>query len=85
TQSAVSASVALLAGLYSAGAAAFDVHDHELESVKHVLLISFDGLHEQDVARCVGSNACPNLALLARSGTTYTNAHTPGLSDSFPG
>ena len=81
--------VALLAGLYSMGAAAADQHEHEHEheheSVKHVLLISFDGLHEQDVARCIGSNACPNLALLAKSGTTYTNAHTPGLSDSFPG
>ncbi|MCX4148812.1 alkaline phosphatase family protein [Paraburkholderia madseniana] len=85
TQSAIGVSVALLAGLYSLGAAADDEHDHEHESVKHVLLISFDGLHEQDVARCIGSNACPNLALLAKSGTTYTNAHTPGLSDSFPG
>ncbi|NLP65824.1 alkaline phosphatase family protein [Paraburkholderia sacchari] len=53
--------------------------------IKHVLLISFDGLHEQDVARCVGGNTCPNLALLAKSGVTYTNAYTPGLSDSFPG
>src|ERR1700751_1635705 len=85
TQSAIGASVALLAALYSLGAAASDEHDHEHESVKHVLLISFDGLHEQDVARCIGSNACPNLALLAKSGVTYTNAHTPHLSDSFPG
>ncbi|QGZ59367.1 alkaline phosphatase family protein [Paraburkholderia acidiphila] len=57
----------------------------DMKDVKHVLLISFDGLHEQDVARCIGSNACPNLALLAKSGVTYTNAHTPHLSDSFPG
>lgn len=73
TQSAIGAGVVLLAGLYSVGAAAADEHDHdhEHESVKHVLLISFDGLHEQDVARCIGSNACPNLALLARSGTTF--------------
>jgi predicted AlkP superfamily pyrophosphatase or phosphodiesterase len=48
-------------------------------------LISFDGLHEQDLARCIASNECPNLALLAKSGVTFTNAHTPGLSDSFPG
>jgi predicted AlkP superfamily pyrophosphatase or phosphodiesterase len=54
-------------------------------AVKHVLLISVDGLHEQDVARCIGANTCPNLALLANSGVTYTNAYTPGLSDSFPG
>ncbi len=83
TRSAIGAGVALLAGLYSVGAAASEDHGHE--SVKRVLLISFDGLHEQDVARCIGSNACPNLARMARAGTTYTNAHTPGLSDSFPG
>lgn len=53
--------------------------------VKHVLLISIDGLHEQDVARCISANTCPNLAVLAQSGVTYTNAYTPGLSDSFPG
>jgi hypothetical protein len=58
---------------------------HEMQDAKRVLLISFDGLHEQDVARCIGANTCPNLALLAKSGVTYTDAHTPGLSDSFPG
>jgi Type I phosphodiesterase / nucleotide pyrophosphatase len=58
---------------------------HEMQGAKRVLLISFDGLHEQDVARCIGANTCPNLAVLAKSGVTYTNAHTPGLSDSFPG
>lgn len=58
---------------------------NELNGVKHVLLISFDGLHEQDVARCIAGNTCPNLAVLAKSGLTYTNAYTPGLSDSFPG
>jgi predicted AlkP superfamily pyrophosphatase or phosphodiesterase len=57
----------------------------ETDGVKHVLLISFDGLHEQDVARCIAGNTCPNLALLAKSGVTYANAFTPGLSDSFPG
>ena len=58
---------------------------HEGNAIKHVLLISVDCLHEQDVARCVGANTCPNIALLAKSGVTYTNAYTPGLSDSFPG
>ncbi|HDR9778222.1 TPA: alkaline phosphatase family protein [Burkholderia cepacia ATCC 25416] len=53
--------------------------------MKHVLLISIDGLHEQDLARCIGANTCPNIAVLAKSGVTYTNAYTPGLSDSFPG
>jgi len=86
-QSAIYAAIALLAGLHAAASVASDDHDHDRDHtpVKHVLLISFDGLHEQDVARCIGSNTCPNLALLAKSGTTYDNAHTPGLSDSFPG
>lgn len=61
------------------------VQAHEMQDAKRVLLISFDGLHEQDVARCIDANTCPNLAVLAKSGVTYTNAHTPGLSDSFPG
>ncbi|GAB2914225.1 alkaline phosphatase family protein [Paraburkholderia jirisanensis] len=81
------AGVVSLASLHMTLAAAHDSdgHEHEHDTVKHVLLISFDGLHERDVARCIGANTCPNLALLAKSGTTYTNAHTPGLSDSFPG
>ncbi len=85
-QAAISAGV-VLGGLYSQAAVARSGEDdeHRHDAVKHVLLISFDGLHEQDVARCIGSNACPNLALLAKAGTTYTNAYTPGLSDSFPG
>ena len=62
-------------------------HDHDRRDadVRRVLLISVDGLHEQDVARCIAANTCPNLALLAKSGVTYSNAYTPGLSDSFPG
>ncbi|WP_321962836.1 alkaline phosphatase family protein [Paraburkholderia sp. J7] len=75
----VGAGAVALAGMQSTAYAG------DMKDVKHVLLISFDGLHEQDVARCIGSNACPNLALLAKSGVTYTNAHTPHLSDSFPG
>lgn len=86
-QSAIATAAVMCAGLHAQGAAAAEGrdHDHDHDAVKHVLLISFDGLHEQDVARCISSNACPNLALLAKAGTTYSNAHTPGLSDSFPG
>ncbi|SIT51911.1 Type I phosphodiesterase/nucleotide pyrophosphatase [Paraburkholderia piptadeniae] len=75
--------------LPAAAAQADDAQAHDQgnqsNAIKHVLLISVDGLHEQDVARCIGANTCPNLALLAKSGVTYTNAYTPGLSDSFPG
>lgn len=51
----------------------------------HVLLISVDGLHEQDVAHCLSAGTCPTIAALAATGVHYTNAATPGLSDSFPG
>jgi len=53
--------------------------------VSHVLLISVDGLHQQDVANCIASKTCPNIAALAQTGTTYANAYTPGSSDSFAG
>ncbi|APZ02549.1 nucleotide pyrophosphatase [Burkholderia pseudomallei] len=71
----------------AASAAAVQDRDHDSRPVdaKRVLLASIDGLHEQDLTRCIGANTCPNLALLAKSGVTYTNARTPGLSDSFPG
>jgi hypothetical protein len=51
----------------------------------HVLLISVDGLHEGDVAHCLAAGTCPTIASMAGSGVHYTNAATPGLSDSFPG
>ncbi len=51
----------------------------------HVLLISVDGLHEQDVAHCMSAGTCPTIAALANTGVHFTNAATPGLSDSFPG
>lgn len=54
-------------------------------AVAHVLLISVDGLHEQDVAHCIAAKTCPSIAALAQTGVNYTNASTPGLSDSFPG
>jgi hypothetical protein len=52
---------------------------------KHVLLISVDGLHALDVARYVSNNPHSALAELSRHGVTYTGAHTPANSDSFPG
>lgn len=56
-----------------------------LQGVKHTLLISIDGLHQQDLAGCVAAATCPNIASLANTGVTYTGANTPGLSDSVPG
>jgi hypothetical protein len=53
--------------------------------VKHVLLISVDGLHALDLSNFVNSHADSTLAALTRSGITYTNASTSTPSDSFPG
>ena len=53
--------------------------------VSRVLMISIDGLHQQDVANCIAAKTCPNIAALAQTGTTYANAYTPGISDSFAG
>ncbi|WP_347986013.1 alkaline phosphatase family protein [Methylomonas sp. AM2-LC] len=59
-------------------------HDHQ-SAVRHVLLISVDGLHQNDLKWCVANNACPTLAALVNSGASYNNALTPFPSDSFPG
>ena len=61
-----------------------DEHDRD-EHVRHVLLISVDGLHALDVANFIGSHPNSALAELASHGVTYSNAHTPANSDSFPG
>src|ERR1700734_2111700 len=55
------------------------------QTVKHVLLISVDGLHALDLSNYVNTHADSTLALLSRSGVTYTNASTSTPSDSFPG
>src|SRR3569833_623646 len=53
--------------------------------VKRVLLLSVDGLHATDLHRYVRTHPDSAIAELASHGTTFTNAHTPSLSDSFPG
>src|SRR5207302_11453027 len=62
-------------------------------NVRHVLLISIDGMHELEFLNCSngistvnsGDPYCPNLAYLAESGVHFTQAMTPFPSDSFPG
>jgi predicted AlkP superfamily pyrophosphatase or phosphodiesterase len=53
--------------------------------IKHVLLISVDGLHALDVANYVAAHPSSALAELSEHGITYSNARTPTNSDSFPG
>jgi predicted AlkP superfamily pyrophosphatase or phosphodiesterase len=54
-------------------------------NIRHVLLISVDGLHALDVANYVAAHPNSALAQLSRTGVTYSNARTPANSDSFPG
>jgi hypothetical protein len=54
-------------------------------AVKHVLLISVDGLHQSDLAWFVQTHPQSTLAQLASQGVDYSDASTPFPSDSFPG
>jgi hypothetical protein len=60
-------------------------NDDRGEGIKHVLLLSVDGMHEVDLQRYVGSHAKSNFARLLSHGVHFTNAHTSRPSDSFPG
>jgi hypothetical protein len=79
---AVAMSLGLLATIIQAPARANDDLG-EGRKIKHVLLISVDGLHALDVARYVEKHTDSALAELARQGITYSNARTPANSDSF--
>ena len=61
--------------------------------IKHVLLISIDGMHAVDYINCSqglatvnnGAPYCPNLAALGITGVSYRDTSTSRTSDSFPG
>jgi predicted AlkP superfamily pyrophosphatase or phosphodiesterase len=80
--------VALSAGLIGATIPAPARANDELgqgQKIKHVLLLSVDGLHALDIARYVESHPNSALAELSGHGITYSNARLPANSDSFPG
>jgi len=54
-------------------------------AVKHVLLISVDGMHALDLTNYVSSHPQSTLAQLSSHGVTFDNAATSQPSDSFPG
>ena len=81
---AVALSIGLIGTTFSAPARANDELG-EGHKIKHVLLISVDGLHALDVANYVATHPNSALAELAGHGITYSNARTPANSDSFPG
>ncbi|HYM03557.1 MAG TPA: alkaline phosphatase family protein [Stellaceae bacterium] len=67
--------------------------DRDDSRIKHVLLISIDGMHALDFINCAkgisgvngGAPYCPNLAELAETGVNYLDTATSKPSDSFPG
>jgi hypothetical protein len=59
--------------------------DNNRQDIRHVLLISIDGMHAVDYENCVASDTCPTLAALGHTGLTYTRTTTSRPSDSFPG
>ena len=81
--SAIAMGFVLLGGTFALRAAADELGKGR--EIKHVLLISVDGLHALDVANYVESHPNSALAELAGHGITYSNARTPANSDSFPG
>jgi hypothetical protein len=72
------------AGLASASASESDFFSHGRE-IRHVLLISVDGLHALDLTNYVAAHGNSTLAELSRHGVTYTNNTSSTPSDSFPG
>jgi len=67
--------------------------DWDRSPIRHVLLMSVDGMHAVDFLNCSkglstvnnGAPYCPNIAALATTGVNYTAASTSKPSDSFPG
>ncbi len=74
-------------------ATVLDASQLEAGRVRHVLLLSIDGMHAVDLYNCVhgmdgvnnGAPYCPNLAALSRRAINYVNASSSKPSDSFPG
>jgi hypothetical protein len=58
---------------------------HHGSQIRHVLLISVDGLHQQDLTWYVRTHPDSVLAALTRHGLEYSRAMTQFPSDSFPG
>ncbi|HEY3846023.1 MAG TPA: alkaline phosphatase family protein [Acetobacteraceae bacterium] len=87
----------LLAGAAALAVAGMPGHaeddDWGHNNIKHVLLISVDGMHAVDYQNCArgvsgvnnGASYCPNLAALGQDGVNYVAASTSRPSDSFPG
>jgi hypothetical protein len=90
----------LLAGVALAATLASSTHGIAADTstvgsgkIKHVLLLSIDGMHAVDFYNCThgirgvngGYMYCPNMAALSQTGINYVNTESSKPSDSFPG
>src|SRR6202022_1039716 len=84
----------LLSALAATAAHAQDRDDRlERNQIRHVLLLSIDGMHAVDFLNCSnglstvnnGTPYCPHLASLGATGVNYVAASASKPSDSFPG
>jgi hypothetical protein len=74
-------------------AMAADRNDDGAERIKHVLLLSIDGMHAVDFYNCAhgiagvndGDSYCPQMAALSRRAINYVANSSSKPSDSFPG
>ena len=62
-----------------------DQRDGDQPKIRHVLMISVDGMHALDLKTYVDAHPDSTLAKLSEHGITYTNNSTSSPSDSFPG
>jgi Type I phosphodiesterase / nucleotide pyrophosphatase len=84
------AAVALAPSMHRIAA---DMRDAHSEKIRHVLLLSIDGMHAVDFYNCAngiagvngGDPYCPNLAALSQTAVNYVAASSSRPSDSFPG
>jgi hypothetical protein len=77
----------------SAEAIAADGWQDDSGKIRHVVLLSIDGMHAVDFYNCAhgiagvnyGNPYCPNLAALGQKGINYVGTTSSKPSDSFPG
>lgn len=89
----LAAGVSAVAVLLAASSAVADGHKNDRNHIKHVLLISVDGMHAVDFQNCAngvstvnsGEPYCPAIAALGKTSINYVAASTSKPSDSFPG
>jgi hypothetical protein len=87
------AAIALAISLASIGGISAQTNTVGTGKIKHVLLLSIDGMHAVDFYNCThgitgvngGNPYCPNMSTLSQTAINYVNTTSSKPSDSFPG